>query len=131
LFKTTNNEDKIMMPSAEYDKVLMNHAKDQAKSQLESILEMVAIQTIYDDPLSVQVRSGWADSKEDFEPEEFAILLCTGGPAVRLIGELDNGEPTSVRVQFQDWFTPWEDYPITSEEEEKVLVYCRHFYFGE
>jgi hypothetical protein len=35
------------------------------------------------------------------------------------------------KIQYQDWFTPWTDYRLTSEQEEIVLTYARCFYFGE
>lgn len=34
-------------------------------------------------------------------------------------------------TQYQDWGTPWTEYFPTSEELEKVLVYCQLHYFGE
>ena len=38
---------------------------------------------IHATPLSVEVRSGWRSVGEDAgEPEEFRIVLCTGGPRV-------------------------------------------------
>ena len=89
-----------------------------------------AEQRISEDPLSVAVRSGWASSKEDFEPEEFCILLSTGGPAVRILGELDaNNEPHRAWLQVQDWGTPWTDYyePDTSDV---LLTYARQFCYG-
>lgn len=70
-----------------------------------------AEEAIYNDPLSIQYRSGWASSPEDMQPEEFEILLCTGGPAVRILGELDfNGCPHRAWLEFQDWGTPWAHY---------------------
>jgi hypothetical protein len=88
-------------------------------------------QAINEDPLSVQVRSGWANSPEEFEAEEYEILLCTGGPACRIVGELDRGEPYKARIEYQDWFTPWVEYLDTTEEErELLLTYARQFYFG-
>jgi len=155
-------------------------AKDQAKAQLESILEMVkrlahiqeceggedcdltaaeifagidifykegmdaseedreqyhnednAREAIQEDPLSVQVRSGWANTPEEMEAEEYEILLCTGGPAVRIIGELDRGEPDRARLEYQDWFTPWVEYlDMTHAEREALLTYARQFYFA-
>lgn len=64
-------------------------------------------QSINEDPLSVQVRSGWANSPSEFEAEEYEILLCTGGPAVRIIGTLERfNEPDSAQLEYQDWFTP-------------------------
>lgn len=121
-------------------------AEQQARSKLESIVEMVADLDSTDDeareaayeriqeyPLSVQVRSGWCNSKSDMEPEEFTILLCTGGPAVRIYGELGRySEPDSARLEYQDWFTPWEPlYDISEEQEQALLRYCQQFYFGE
>ena len=67
-----------------------------------------AEEAIYNDPLSIQYRSGWASSPEDMQPEEFEILLCTGGPAVRIVGELGNhGQPSCAWLEYQDWGTPW------------------------
>ena len=89
-------------------------------------------QTIDEDPLSVQVRSGWANSPSEFEAEEFEILLCTGGPACRIVGELDRGQPDRARLEYQDWFTPWIEYlDMTSEERDALLTYAQQFYFGE
>lgn len=125
-----------------------DHGRQQAKAQLESILEMVsklmnaapeeaqdtAREEIQQDPLSVAVRGGWhSPGESSIEPPiEFNILLCTGGPAVRIIGELDeHQEPSSAQLEYQDWFTPWTTYPLTEEEESAVLAYCQVFYFGE
>jgi len=88
-------------------------------------------QAIDEDPLSVQVRSGWADSPEEFEAEEYEILLCTGGPACRITGELDRGQPHRARLEYQDWFTPWIEYlDMNEEERESLLNYVQQFYFG-
>ena len=126
-----------------------DRAKDQAACQLESIIEMVDAletaktdrdreaveQTIHEDPLSVEVRGGWytLDHPENgAELAEYRILLCTGGPAVRIVGDLtEHGEPESARIEYQAWGTPWTDFPIDNDQEEKLLTYCRQFYFGE
>jgi len=158
-----------------------NHAKEQAKAQLESIVEMVkrlehcrdcdgedceltdkeiyagmnlfykegdkateeerqeyhdeeaARQSISEDPLSVEVRSEWHTPGEDEAPTEYTILLCTGGPAVRIIGELDeHGQPETATIEYQDWFTPWERYgDISDEEDETLLTYAQQFYYRE
>ena len=66
-----------------------------------------ALQAMLENPLEISFRSGWG-SAEDLQPEEFQILLCTGGPAVRIIGELGNhGEPCRAWIEYQDWGTPW------------------------
>lgn len=105
-----------------------DNARNQAKAQLASISEMVANltnaepedaqddarQVITEDALSVQVRSDWHNPGEDSEASEFMILLCTGGPAVRIIGELSEyKEPESARLEYQDWGTPWTSYPLS------------------
>jgi len=93
-----------------------------------------AREAISEDPLSVEVRSDWHEpgSKDD-KPTEYKILLCTGGPAVRIIGELDEyGQPETAKIEYQDWFTPWVSYANTSsEEDETLLTYARQFYYGE
>ena len=89
-----------------------------------------AEQAIQDDPLEVQVRTGWYSPTGDGgEPEEFYILLCTGGPAVRIRGELNRGEPTRAWIEYQGWFEPWERY--IGADQATLLAYCRCFYFGE
>ncbi len=66
------------------------------------------------DPLSIQFRGGWyapGDEDKGGDAEEFEILLTTGGPAVRIIGEFGQGKQIHrVSLQVQDWFTPWTDY---------------------
>lgn len=95
--------------------------------------ENAAWQRINEDPLSVQVRTGWYTPGTECDPEEFEILLCTGGPAVRILGEINkHGLPLEAHIEYQDWFTPWEKYHETSsEEDEALLAYCQQFYFGE
>lgn len=131
---------------------LDTHARDQAAAQLRSITEMVAaldlgakkqgpegddaheeaLERIREDALSVEVRSAWHEPGKDAESVEYCILLCTGGPAVRIIGALSvNDEPDSAQIQYQDWGTPWTEYRLTSEEEQTVLSYARCFYYGE
>ena len=91
-----------------------------------------AREIIDEDPLSAQCRSGWANSKEEFEAEEFEILLCTGGPACRIVGDLDRGQPYHPQLQYQDWGTPWIEYfDMTSDERAALLTYCQQFYFGD
>ena len=116
---------------------------DQAFAQLASIKEMLqavenatddereaAEQAIYDDPLAVDVRSGWVNVwAAEFEPVEYRVLLCTGGPAVQLEGELDDrNQPYNVQLQHQDWFEPWQTVPLTAEDTETLLAYVRHFF---
>lgn len=86
---------------------------------------------IQESPLSVEVRSGWhAPGAEDDGPEEFCILLSTGGPALRIIGDLDQHcQPTRARLQYQDWFTPWTEK--VDVDHDALLKWCSEFYFGD
>lgn len=92
-----------------------------------------ARQAIEEDPLSVEVRSDWHTAGENSESTEYKICLCTGGPAVQIIGDLDkHSQPETAKLQYQDWFTRWENFShTTSEEDEALLTYARQFYFGE
>jgi len=86
---------------------------------------------IEEDALSVQVRSDWHSPGEEAEDSEFEILLCTGGPAVKIWGELNQyNEPDRALIYFQDWFTSWEELILDREDADAVLEYCRCFYFG-
>lgn len=67
---------------------------------------------IYGTPLSIEVRSGWHAVGEDAgDPEEFRVVLCTGGPRVELTGDIGG----TVRVVFKDWDESGEYYPNADE----------------
>jgi hypothetical protein len=125
-------------------------AKEQAIAQLSNIRESVqqfraareadnleaeekAREAITEDALDVQVRTDWHNpSTTEKKPNEYMILLCWGGPSVRITGILDVYlEPDSATIEYQDWFTPWEALPLTTEEEDDVITYAQQFYFGE
>jgi len=86
-----------------------------------------ARERIEEDALSVEVRSGWTSLGEPLAAEEFAILLTTGGPAVRIMGELDNGEPCRAWLEVQDWGRPWTQY--IPADGDTLLTYARVFCF--
>lgn len=130
-----------------------NHAISNASAWLESIIQMVANlhtaenaddgdqsidqarDAINESPLSVEVRSPWYSPGADvfhIKPEEFNILLSTGGPALRIIGDLDEyGQPCTAFMQYQDWGTPWTNYDATQDETSVMVEFCQQFYFGE
>jgi hypothetical protein len=97
----------------------------------EEVDKDTARERIQEDALSCQVRSGWECNADAFTPAEFCLLLTTGGPAVRIIGELDGGEPSRARLEVQDWGTPWTEHCTTGEDNEALMSYARCFYFGE
>ena len=127
-------------------------AREQARAQLDSIIELVNAlenggevdgetldsdavrERIEESPLSVEVRTDWHGvGDSDNKPTEYNILLCTGGPACRIIGDLDQyGQPDTAKIEYQDWGIPWTRYgSTTTQEEEKLLTFAQQFYFGE
>lgn len=98
----------------------MSNSESQARAQLASIVEMVekmrnainnddedsidkATSDIHNDALSVEVRSGWYNPCNSGitrpEAHEYRILLCTGGPAVQITGDLDEHlRPKTARI---------------------------------
>ena len=141
------------------------HAITNARGQLESIKELyrqykendsafvsnldteeAIVEKARDEALSVEFRSGWTLNPEDMEPEEFKILLSTGGPACQIIGKLDQyKQPEDIEIQYQDWGTPWEPLQLNStyaykspnitpnitSDYEALEWFCNCFYFGE
>ena len=111
-----------MVEDFKKDKIFENLKDFESQDQLrESILNSA---------LSVEFRSGWETFKEDFEPKEFKILLSWGGPALRVIGELDDYGPVNPKLQFQDWGTPWTNFKITKDQKDALNWFCNCFYFG-
>ena len=147
-----------MSTEARQEKDFQTQANEYANCSLESIREMLdavthaqectgeikcteeyhdeddARQRIDEDPLEIQVRSDWHNlgDEDANKPTEYYILITTGGPAARIIGELDSyGQPESARFEYQDWFKPWTPAETTSEQDSTMLEYAQHFYFGE
>jgi hypothetical protein len=122
------------------------HAQENAKGWLASIEEMLAAlteastnntayeaaeQAIHESILSVLVRDGWHEPGKSCEdgPDEYEILLTTGGPALRIWGKInDHGEPGTAELQYQDWGTLWTRYPA---REVTLLSFAQCFWFGE
>jgi hypothetical protein len=93
--------------------------------------EESARQDIQESSYGTEVRSDWVTPGHDFEASEYTILLAGGGPALRIIGDLDNGTPDTARLEYQDWFTPWEEYLVEEEEDrEALLKFASEDYFG-
>lgn len=91
-----------------------------------------ARERVQESPLSVEVRGGWycpAGDGDTGKAEEFQILLTTGGPALRIRGELDSGQPSRAWLEYQDWGTSWTQY--FDVEQSTLIEFCQVFYFGE
>lgn len=92
-----------------------------------------AERAIDEDPLSIEIRTDWHTvGAEDIDPGQYRILLTTGGPAAQIIGDLDgHHQPESARFQYQDWFKPWTEVILDSDDYATLLEYAQRFYFGE
>lgn len=91
--------------------------------------ESEAHEALSNDPLCVDFRTGWTSYGDTPIPEEFRILLCTGGPAVQIRGELDTeGRPYRAWLEYQDWGTPWTQYFEASSDT--LCEYAAHFIEG-
>lgn len=118
-------EDDWQAWETEYDLELaeLNEAADDCESRDD------AEERIQQDPLSVQVRSGWEDPGTELTAYEFEILLCWGGPAVRIRGELDeHKQPDRAWMEFQGWGSPWCQY--FDAEQATLLAYASQFSYG-
>lgn len=100
----------------------------------EELSEDECRERILEGPLSLEVRSDWhtPGDQDGTAPAEYLLLLSTGGPALRIVGGLDRGEPTSARLEHQDWGTPWTEMPLyEADDRAALLAYVGCFYFGE
>ena len=96
--------------------------------------EEQAREFLTDAPLSVEVRTDWhtVGAVEAATPTHYKILLCWGGPAVQLVGTLDDSnQPDSAELQYQDWLTEWTRFPTTREDEADLIAYATAFYFDQ
>ena len=94
----------------------------------------IAERRIHEDALSVEVRSDWYTPgwHHPDSPSEYNILLGTGGPASRIIGDLNKHcQPTSAHFEYQDWFKPWTRARLSGADEDVLLKYAQAHYFGE
>ena len=126
-----------------------NHARDVALSTAAHIERLIRLrdscnnsnhhdwaediqQQIDEMPLTVDlVRSDEDNPDQDGNIVGYEILLCTGGPAVRIIGPLTSyDEPDDALLQCQDWFTPWQPVTVPHTTQMALQDFARSFYFG-
>lgn len=137
--------DMVAALSCDYDRLEELRDFDELdEDELEELEELKQIangcesedearERIEQDALEVQVRTGWYSPGASNEvPNQFYILLCTGGPAVRIMGTLNEFcEPCRAWLEYQDWGTPWTERVNESGDVGTLLDYARCFYFGE
>lgn len=117
----------------------MERARESAMAEMEAIRELLKgresgetdVSTLIDNSLCSEVRSGWnVPGRHRLQAEEYNILLATGGPAVRIVGDLcEHKRAHSARLQMQDWFTPWVDVNLSEADSAALLEYAGCFCF--
>lgn len=81
---------------------------------------------IMEDPLSIETRSGWVSVGDEMSAEEYRIVLCTGGPHVEIVGDLDqHGAPCRVRIVYHGWGDSGELFDF---DHAAVLAYAQQFF---
>lgn len=82
-----------------------------------------ARERIQEDPLSLRIFGEFSNG--EWEVTSYELLLSTGGPAVRIVGELNqHSEPSSARLEVQDWFKPWSEYIAADSDTLMTYVQC-------
>jgi hypothetical protein len=86
-------------------------------------------QALREGPLSIETRADWISPSEVAgEAVEFRILISTGGPALRVVGDLS--PITNVSMEWQDWFTPWTTYTDTTTDQDEALEWWAELLVG-
>jgi len=121
----------IQSITKDHEKYLFYESCNVTTMEQEEEIEQIK-ESILNSALSVEFRSGWTSNPNELEIEEFKILLTWGGPALRVIGDLNQyKELENIKMQFQDWGTCWTDFEITENQQEALNWFCNCFYFGE
>lgn len=125
------DEDEQDRTAEDWAKEFPEEAEELAELEAEAgdtDNEGEARERIEEDALSVRVfgerRGG------EWEAQTYELLLGTGGPAIRIVGDLNRyGEPGSARLEVQDWFKPWTEHHAA--DSDVLLAYASCFYLGE
>lgn len=90
-----------------------------------------AIEDIHEGPIEICVRCNyWVTPGDPLTPDAFMLLLSTGGPATRIVGKLDaDGEPYSMRLEYQDWGSGWQSLPLSVAGHNAIVDYVGQFRF--
>ena len=115
----------------------LDRGKDPRNETAEFDGEQLTAEDIRDrlmeSPLAVEIRRGWCavGHLECHDEAEYRILLTTGGPALRVVGKLQNGNPYSAALEYQDWGTPWTAYRVAEHDEKRLVEFASLFYYGD
>lgn len=109
----------------------VKYAEENAQAWMESINEMLTdIDNAEDTEAEFDARQTLIESPLEVKKvKSYEILLSTGGPALRIVGELDYtyDEPYTARLEFQNWGIPWTPFPLNVKDEDALLRYARSF----
>jgi hypothetical protein len=74
-----------------------------------------------------------SEDPDDDETYGFCILLSTGGPALRIVGELNQWqEPARCWLEIQDWGTPWtRHFSRSAERATAIRWFASLFHYGQ
>lgn len=120
--ETTRTEDEWKAEYPEEAEELQEIADEIGECETEED----ARDRIMEDPLSLRIFGERTNG--EWEATDYELLLTTGGPAVRIVGELgQHNEPVTARLEVQDWFKPWTEYFGT--DRDVLLRYASQFCF--
>lgn len=125
---SANDPDVFADLSRAARQILSDVAGVESFDDLSRHTEETIMDAARDEALSVCVRSGWTVLGEPLTADEFEILLSTGGPACRIVGELRDGEPCHAEIQWQDWGTSWTR--LAGQSCDALDWLAGLFYFG-
>jgi len=132
---TEAREDCEALPGDVRDALDLDRDRDATAEEWQDYHdEDDAEQRISESVLEVLVRGDWHTPGEHSEDAEFEILLTTGGPALRIRGELDHqGEPRRAWLEHQDWGTPWTPFwdatTAPHDAPSTLLAFASHFLY--
>ena len=134
ILTTTKTNHALQNAIGHIESMVEDFKKDQQLQESNDYNQQDELrESILNSALSVEFRSGWYSSlDEETKPEEFKILLTWGGPALRVIGDLDGyKQPENIKMQYQDWGTLWTDFELTENQEKALNWFVNCFYFGD
>lgn len=120
--KYLSSEAKAVLKEHGYDGTNHDHVAEGIEEEMREAA------------LSVEIRGGWKEPGDgaSMDPDEFRILLTTGGPALRIMGELDSCEPSRCWLEHQDWGTPWTRcFSRSAERANALRWFASLFWYGK